>query len=72
MQEAADQEDVPEEGADSGAEFDELRKRFLEGDPAEARDAFMGLVSMCEMEGEGQPSDGKKPALHILIGAGHP
>jgi hypothetical protein len=66
----ADEQDMPE----SDGAFDELRKRFVSGDPAEAKDAFMGLMSLCEEEGEGEyptegATSGKKPVLQIHIGS---
>lgn len=70
-------EEQPEEsGMDSGAAFEELRKRFLEGDPEEAKDAFAGLLALCD-EDSAEPTaadEQHKPSLHIMIGtpAGFP
>ena len=56
-------------GADSGAAFEELRKRFLEGDPEQAKDAFMGLMALCDKDSP-EPTEGKKPAFHVMFGMG--
>lgn len=66
----AAEETEDESGMDSGAAFEELRKRFLEGDPEEAKDAFAGLCALCDEDmSEGEPAgEGKKPSLHIMIG----
>jgi hypothetical protein len=64
-----------ESGVDSGAAFEELRKRFLNGDPEEAKDAFSGLIALCDDDsGEPAQSEQHKPSLHIMIGtpAGFP
>lgn len=71
LREPSDAEETAEgesSGADSGAAWEELRKRFLEGDPAESQDAFRGLTALCEEEKEAG-GYGKKPALHVMIGA---
>jgi hypothetical protein len=56
-----------ESGADSGAAFEELRKRFLNGDPEQAKDAFAGLVALCDEDSPAAPAN-HKPALHISFG----
>ena len=62
---------VEEDGTDEKAAFEELRKRFLEGDPDEAYDAFMGLVSLCD-EDEGETPEAMPPGKPILkIHIGH-
>lgn len=60
--------DEETESGDSGAAFEELRKRFINGDAAEAQDAFMGLMALCD-EGPEEGAGGK-PSLHIMIGKG--
>jgi hypothetical protein len=58
-------------GLDSGAAFEELRTRFLNGDPEQAKDAFQGLISLCDDDSsEGPAPKGGKPALMIHIGGG--
>lgn len=72
---AAEESDSDETGLDSGAAFDELRKRFLNGDPEQAKDAFAGLVALCDEDAEpAAQSQEHKPSLHIMIGtpAGFP
>ena len=70
---AAEESTDDESGLDSGAAFVELRKRFLEGDPEQAKDAFAGLCALCD-EDAGEPMAQHKPSLHISIGtpAGYP
>jgi len=59
--------ETEESGVDSGAAFEELRKRFLEGSPEEAQDAFAGLLALTDEDAPAGDT-GKKPGLHILIG----
>jgi len=64
---AASAPEEEESGLDSGAAFEELRKRFINGDPEQAKDAFRGLMSLCDDDSEGAAPKGK-PALMIHFG----
>ena len=67
---AAEESTDDETGLDSGAAFDELRKRFLNGDPEQAKDAFAGLVALSDQDAEPTaPAEQHKPSiLHISLG----
>jgi hypothetical protein len=58
--------DSEDSGLDSGAAFEELRTRFINGDPEQAKDAFQGLMSLCDDDSGPAPTG--KPALMIHFG----
>jgi hypothetical protein len=57
------------EGIDSSAAWTTLYERFISGDPDQKKDAFKGMMALCEEESEGEPvTANTKPALMIHLG----